>query len=256
MPVETATGPHAVKPIRDLLTRFTPVQKSVSDFENATLSYDILNWTFNWNTPPPAPSTVYGSLVIRRQATPSAALYHIQQKTHLIPCASLETSQNGHAAIGGQATQLNAELTCDLRDTPQSWTLETYREDAHGNPVPISILREAGQNNNGQIQSQDGAYDYQASNTLLSHWTLPHLLMCNALALPSTFDMLQDLSVLRANQNLIDEGPVDLDSGTYHSYAQTGEGILPVHYLLDDRQRPQLVTFGLIAWALTDIVNA
>ena len=68
--------------------------------------------------------------------------------------------------------------------------------------------------------------------------------------------MLQDLPVLRANQNLIDEGPVDLDSGTYHSYAQTGEGILPVHYLLDDRQRPQLVTFGLIAWALTDIVNA
>ena len=240
MPVETATGPHAVKPIRDLLTRFTPVQKSVSDFENATLSYDILNWTFRPHTPPPAPSTVYGSLVIRRQATPSAALYHIQQKTH----------------IGGQATQLNTELTCDLRDTPQSWTLETYRADAHGNPVPISILREAGQNNNGQIQSQDGAYDYQASNTLLSHWTLPHLLMCNALALPSTFDMLQDLSVLRANQNLIDEGPVDLGSGTYHSYAQTGEGILPVHYLLDDRQRPQLVTFGLIAWALTDIVNA
>ena len=240
MPVDTATGPHAVKSIRDLLTRFTPVQESVSDYDNATLRYDILNWTFRPHTPPPAPNTVYGSLVIRRQATPSAAFYHVQQKTH----------------IGGQATQLNAELNCDLHDTLQSWTLETYSEDAHGNPVPISMLREAGQNNNGQIQSQDGAYEYHASNTLLSHWTLPHLLMCNALALPSTFDMLQDLSVLRANQNLIDEGPVDLDSGTYHSYAQTGEGILPVHYLLDDRQRPQLVTFGLIAWGLTDIVIA
>ena len=34
----------------------------------------------------------------------------------------------------------------------------------------------------------------------------------------------------------------------------TGEGILPPHYLLDDRRRPQLVTFGLIAWALTDIM--
>jgi hypothetical protein len=79
-------------------------------------------------------------------------------------------------------------------------------------------------------------------------------LLRNALALPSAFDMLQDLSVLRANQSLIDEGPVDLDSGTYTAYAQTGEGILPTHYLLDDRQRPQLVTFGLIAWALTDIM--
>jgi hypothetical protein len=78
--------------------------------------------------------------------------------------------------------------------------------------------------------------------------------MRNVLSLPITFDMLQDLSVLRANQSLIDEGPIDLDSGTYNSYAQTGEGILPTHYLLDDRQRPQLITFGLIAWALTDIM--
>jgi hypothetical protein len=238
MPIDTATGPHAVKPIRDLLTRFTPVQKSVSDPDNATLTYDILNWTFRPGTPPPAPNTVYGSLSIRRQATPSAALYHIQQKTH----------------IGGQATQLNAEITCDLNDTLQSWTLETHREDASGNPVPISILREVGQNKNGHIQSQDSAYQYQVHNTVLSHWTLPHLLMRNVLSLPITFDMLQDLSVLRAKQSLIDEGPIDLDSGTYNSCAQTGEGILPTHYLLDDRQRPQLITFGLIAWALTDIM--
>ncbi|MBT7550543.1 MAG: hypothetical protein HN611_17885 [Gemmatimonadetes bacterium] len=238
MPIDTATGPHAVKPIRELLTRFTPVQKAVSDLDNATLTYDILNWTFGPRTPPPAPNTVYGSLTIRRQSTPSATLNHIQQKTH----------------IGGQATQLNAELTCDLNDTLQSWTLNTHREDADGNPLPISILREVGQNKNGHIQSQDSAYQYQAHNTVLSHWTLPHLLLRNALALPITFDMLQDLSVLRAKQSLIDEGPIDLDSGTYTAYAQTGEGILPTHYLLDDRQRPQLVTFGLIAWALTDIM--
>ena len=238
MHIDTATGPHALKPVRDLLTRFTPVQKAIPDPDNSTLSYDILNWTFRPHTPPPAPNTVYGSLTIRRQATPSAALYHIQQKTH----------------IGGQATQVNAEMTCDLHDTLQSWTLETYREDADGNPVPISILREEGQNKNGHIQSQDGAYKHQVHDTVLSHWTLPHLLMRNALALPASFDMHQDLSVLRANQSLMNEGPVDLDSGTYDSYAQKGEGILPTHYLLDDRQRPQLVTFGLIAWALTDIV--
>ena len=47
---------------------------------------------------------------------------------------------------------------------------------------------------------------------------------------------------------------IDLVSGTYNNYAQTGEGILPTHYPLDDRQRPQLITFGLMAWALTDIM--
>ncbi|HIG56410.1 MAG TPA: hypothetical protein EYG11_14510 [Candidatus Latescibacteria bacterium] len=238
MPIDTATGPHAVTSIRELLTRFTPVEKDTSDPDNATLTYDILNWTFRPHTPPPAPNRVYGSLVIRRQATPSATLYHIQQKTH----------------IGGLATHLNAEITSDLDDSLQSWTLNTYREDANGDPVPISELREHGRNSSGHIQSQDDTYNYHAQNTVLSHWTLPHLLMRNVLSLPITFDMLQDLSVLRAKQRLIDEGPIDLDSGTYSSFAQTGEGILPTHYLLDDRQRPQLITFGLIAWALTDIV--
>ena len=34
--------------------------------------------------------------------------------------------------------------------------------------------------------------------------------------------------------------------------AQKGEGILLTHYLLDDRQRPQLVTFGLKSILFTD----
>ena len=85
MPIDTASGPHAVKPVRDLLTRFTPVQKAVPDLDNATsggstLSFDILNWTFMPHTPPPAPNSVYGSLAIRRQATPSAVLYRIGRK--------------------------------------------------------------------------------------------------------------------------------------------------------------------------------
>ena len=67
------------------------------------------------------------------------------------------------------------------------------------------------------------------------------------------FDMLQDLSVLRLNQIIADDGPIDLDSGSYRTCAQTGEGNLPTQYVLDSEQKPQLITFGLIAWALTDV---
>ena len=38
MSIDTETGPHAVKPITDFLTQFTPVQKSVSDPDNTTLT--------------------------------------------------------------------------------------------------------------------------------------------------------------------------------------------------------------------------
>jgi hypothetical protein len=237
MAIDTTTGPHAVKPITDLLTGFTPVQKPISNTDNATLTYNILNWSHAPTKPPPCPNTIYGSLTIQREQSDAEITYHIHQKTR----------------IGGEPTILNADIICNLDDTLKFWTLRTHREDKNGTPVPISELRENWKNDNGHIQSQDGVYEYHATHPVLSLWTLPHILMRESLSLPITFDMLQDLSLFRPNQTLTDDGPATLDSGTYKTYAQTGEGILPIHYLLDEHRRPQLITFGLIAWSLTDI---
>ena len=237
MAIDTTTGPHAVKPIRDFLTRFTPVQKTIFDPENITLTYDILNWTHTPTQPPPSPNTVYGSLTIQRNQGESEIQYHIGQQTR----------------ISGQPTVLTADITCNPDHTFKSGTLKTHRLDNEGNSIPISELRENWTNSNGQIQSQDGTYEYHVNHPVLSHWCLPHLLMNQELSLSTKFDMLQDLSVLRPNQVIINDGPIDLDSGSYNTNSQTGEGILPTHYLLDKNHRPQLITFGLIAWALTDI---
>ena len=46
MAIDTTTGPYAVKPIRDFLEDFAPVQKAVANPEQAALTYDILNWHF------------------------------------------------------------------------------------------------------------------------------------------------------------------------------------------------------------------
>lgn len=43
MAIDTSTGPYAVKPIRDFLEDFAPVQKAIADADQATLTYDILN---------------------------------------------------------------------------------------------------------------------------------------------------------------------------------------------------------------------
>ena len=238
MSIDTETGPHAVKPITDFLTRFTPVQKSVSDPDNTTLTYDILNWIHAPQTPPPAPNAIYGTLTVQRKQRQTDILYHIEQQTR----------------IAGQPTHFNADVTCNPDDTLVSWALHTYRTDNGGSPIPISKLQENWTNNNGHIQSQDGAYTYRATHPVFSHWTLPHILMRTSLSLPTTFDMLEDLSTLRPNQTLATDSVTTLKTDTYNTYAQTGEGILPIHYLLDDDHRPQLITFGLIAWALTDVV--
>jgi len=75
-------------------------------------------------------------------------------------------------------------------------------------------------------------------------------------ALNVTFDLLQDLSLFKPNQSLTYDGvtPVKLRDGKtvmLKTYAQTGQGILPTHYLLDDQGRPQLITSSILSWALS-----
>ena len=231
MAIDTIS-PYAVQPIRDFLSGFTPVQKSVVDADCATLTYDVLNWSFEPAQPPPCPNSVYGSLTIGRE---QGGAYRIRQQTH----------------IGGEPTIFQADVICNPDDTLKSWTLYTYRADAE--PIPISELRESWENNNGRIQSRDGAYKYRATRPVFSHWILPHILLCGKHPLPMAFDLIQDLSLLRLDHKLVSDGSVELSTGSYKTFVQSGEGILPVHYLLDEDRRPQLITFGLIAWALTDI---
>ena len=93
-------GPYAVQPIRDFLSGFTPVQKSVVDADCATLTYDILNWSFAPAQPPPCPNSVYGSVSI---GCGEGGAYRIRQQTH----------------IGGEPTVFEADVICNPRRYPQ-----------------------------------------------------------------------------------------------------------------------------------------
>ncbi|SVC80151.1 uncharacterized protein METZ01_LOCUS333005, partial [marine metagenome] len=43
------------------------------------------------------------------------------------------------------------------------------------------------------------------------------------------------------------------DGLNFGTFVQIGSGIQPIHYLLDDQMRPQIVTFSILAWILKDI---
>ena len=44
--IDASTGPHAVKPIRDYLKRFSPAERPLRNNETYSLTYDIIHW--NW----------------------------------------------------------------------------------------------------------------------------------------------------------------------------------------------------------------
>ena len=62
---------------------------------------------------------------------------------------------------------------------------------------------------------------------------------------------------LRPNQTLRYEGqitvPVKGGEAKLDSYVQTGDAIVPTHYLVDDQGRVQLIAMSMVNWALTEL---
>jgi hypothetical protein len=68
--------------------------------------------------------------------------------------------------------------------------------------------------------------------------------------------MLDD-STLRSDQTISYTGQIEIPiaAGTakLDSYVQTGQGIVPTHYLVDADGRVQLITMSYVNWALTSL---
>ncbi|MHC4511073.1 MAG: hypothetical protein ACYTAO_19340, partial [Planctomycetota bacterium] len=240
------TGPYAIKPIRDHLRRFSPAETPVNTSRRYSLTYDIIHWSWKAGKRETFSNSVIGRVVIQHEATDNQASYKISQRV----------------AIGGVDNFLEAEIVCDRDDWDllRYWTLRTFHTTATGGFEPLSELAEKGRCSGGQIriESSSHAYAFSAENPVATQWSILDFLLRKADASSNaTFDLLQDLSLFKPNHSLTRDGTVlvKLEGGKtvpLQAHAHTGRGILPTHYLLDDRRRPQLVTSSIVSWALSD----
>ena len=89
-------------------------------------------------------------------------------------------------------------------------------------------------------------------------WTILDFLLRKAHSrLNVTFDLLQDLTLFKKDQSLVydTETLLNIKGGKtikLSTYALTGEGNMPIHYLCDSQGLPQLVTSSILSWALSD----
>ncbi|NQU43952.1 hypothetical protein HQ520_11755, partial [bacterium] len=67
---------------------------------------------------------------------------------------------------------------------------------------------------------------------------------------------LQDLSLFKPSQTLGDAGSFDVataqGTAALRGIYQIGQGVLPIHYLLDDQGRLQIMTQQTTAWVLKE----
>jgi hypothetical protein len=245
--IDASTGPHAVKPIRNHLQRFSPVGTPLRESGQYSLVYDIIHWNWIKGQRGTFANSVVGEVAIERITTGSQVIYEIEQRMR----------------IGGVDNFLEARIACDTDDlnSLRKWILRSRHTTARGGSDPLSEFSEEGRCNDGRIrvESDNHQYGFSARNPVVTQWTMLDYLMRKANpALNVRFDLLQDLSLFKPDQVLTYDGltPVKVKDGkavAMQVYAQTGQGVLPIHYLLDNQRRPQLITNSILSWALTEL---
>ena len=247
MSIDASTGPYAVKPIRDHLKRFSPAEGPLRKNETCSLTYDIVHWNWINGRQGTFANSVLGRVTIERVAADDRVIYEVNQRTR----------------IGGLDNFLEARIVCNTDDMNSlgRWTLSSYSKSVKGELDPLSKLNEKGQCDDGRIRIESGDHEYgfSAKSPVVTQWTVLDFLMRRANpALDVTFDLLQDLSLFKSGQVLAgdDATVVKLKDGrslSFQTYAQTGHGILPIHYLLDEQRRPQLITNSILSWSLAQV---
>ncbi len=245
--IDAATGPAAVKPIRGHLSGFTPGVDGLASRESYTLTYDIVHWIGVAARTGKTNNSVVGTVSVTRRKRSSDVQYKVSQRTN----------------FGGMENIMEAQIVCadNALNTLRSWQIRTSSRDPSKRIVPLSEMNEMGENADGKILIKDGEYNHSfiPANPVISQWTILDFLMRHATKTTSvTFDLLQDLSLFKKDQTLVFDGTVEIavednQQVKLDTYAQTGEGILPIHYLLDEKNLPQLITTSIVSWTLKDV---
>jgi hypothetical protein len=244
--IDPEPGGYPIKVIRGHLKQFTPVTDTQDNANHLHLAYDIIYWVGGNRLTGQCKNTVIGRVEIDRLKMGDGLKYRVTQRTK----------------IGTIDNFLEARLTCapDAGNTVQSWQLHGYHKNANDEFIPTSQIAEVGSLKGGRIHidGRSYKYDYTPTHPVLTQWTIPDLLLQTASpSLDITFDLLQDLSIYKPDQSLIYDGQTEVPIAdgrrvTLSTYAQTGYGLLPTHYLLDNKNRPQLITTSILSWALTE----
>jgi len=164
-------------------------------------------------------------------------------------CRSTETRENNPANVVTNKIHCTGDLNCAAK-----WTLQSSVAGADDLGFTESGLWDG---KKMTVRSKSWTQTRATANPLIAQWALAPLLASGKLkAKPFQFDML-DNSTLRPNQTITYCGPVEVAVGkakiTLDCYVQTGQAILPIHYLVDTAGRLQLITQENTNWALAKL---
>lgn len=229
-PGNTFAEPPAIEPVTGYLPKFKPVAKG-SMGEAFSAKYSLVRCD---GSGAKSRNRIYGSLAVTFAGT---------------TCKTTETREGNPANIIKTALECIGDF-----NTVSKWTLDS---SVRGVPDVRFVEKGTWDGRTMVVKSKSSTQNRSTGNPLISRWALLPLLASGKLkSKPLTFDMLDD-STLRPDQTLRYTGGIEIPvaGGTARldCYAQTGWGIVPTHYLVDDGGRVQLITQTTVNWALSGL---
>jgi len=223
--------PCAIEPITGVLPTFSPVAGPAMSGAFAA-QYSLLAWLMAADKSKNKPM---GSMEVNFRKG---------------RCQTVE-NRNGKGKSPGCTVKTSVRFAGDNNATKQ-WTLESLVD---GSDHVRFIEEGVWDGKTMNVKAKSFSRQYATANPLIHRWALLPLLASGRIKkTPLVFDMLDD-SALRQNQTLRYEReievPVKGGTAKLDSYVQTGQGIVPTHYLVDEKSQVQLITMATVNWALT-----
>ena len=238
--------PDAVRMLAGYLEAYRPPERSWPVDGGTAVVYDLVDFTAvpHYRKPKPgqplSTNGILGQIALRR--VPGAPSYEVRQVYSPWEGAEEEL----RATIQCHDDQLNSISDYDL-----TWSCRKT------NPLITYQRSRSGHMDNGRVDGRTRSY--QTSGRLTALWTMFDAVrrLPARVEQPERFAMLTDLVSLRRKQELVFDGAGEVNCAAgavpVRFYRQLGEGITPIHYAIDERQRTLWVTQGQLGWALNRI---
>lgn len=233
------SGAFSLKPYLTQLKQFSPPMGAFDAEDCWEHTYDVYPVYGKWSK---QTEKHRGECCIKREVLLSNDAFRLEVLSEV---TFLDFGYGNHPTKT-QLTRASIQCANNALATLQSWRLESVALGAEGKSRPLSRMSESGVFAKGVIKLTNAAgasRKIDVSENLTSNWSLFDAVQRLHKKEPpkADFQMLEDLRLPRAEQRLTLDGPIEVELGgkktLLYGYHQIGEGILPIHYWLDEQGR-------------------
>ncbi|MFQ6130725.1 MAG: hypothetical protein ACE5R4_01695 [Armatimonadota bacterium] len=171
----------------------------------------------------------------------------------------LDVAQSVKQATGS-VHETNARIQCRPNQlcSPLSWRIESVLLDADGRPLETTRVEQTAAVHDGAIEIVHGDTSSvrKVPRAFTSNWSLFEAVqrLPGAKTRPLRFALLEDLDLLKKGQRLSFQETATFELGgkalRLDGYHQTGRGVLPYHYWVDEHRRLLVAISGIRAYIL------